>query len=405
MDRSWRARARRTQRSLGAMCLLVVAALVAGSLVGVVADTATAPPAAAAGTCKDWVATGSEALWTDGANWSPAGVPGATDCIRSQSVTDMLVDTNVSITFWQQSEFLNTVRITNDAAFRLTSTEFGSTINEVVGESGELIADNTTSTRINRIVVPAANTFTIGGPSPITIGGGFVAGTLRVGKTATTGVGARNADVSMSLATLLPGDVVVDGPSLGRLRLTGSTPNTGLGGDYQGSITNGAKGATTLAVDARLTVKDSQTLQITGPFTVESTVDGSGGTVDVDAGGRVTFDAGLTNYAAAADALTGGRWDVGGRIDLPGPLMANRADVIYRGGDFFHANAVTRPTRNERLLRIASDMTFAGLLNLVGPLAKTPVLIVGTDVTEPYVPTTLTVTNPGLQSQAGGVVE
>ncbi|MFN8040984.1 MAG: Calx-beta domain-containing protein [Acidimicrobiales bacterium] len=400
------------RRGHRATALVLVVALLAGSVVGslaaVVGSAVSATPASAAA-CKTWIGTGTSARFHDAANWSPAGVPTATDCVLSGSTqTDIVVDADATVTSWDIGSGIKDLVITNNATFRLADTSATSRLHAVTGQSGRFLTDNA-STAIGELTVLLGDTFTLAGPGATRVGDGFIAGSLRVGKTDLVGGLPRDADLTLSLHTRIPGQILVDGPSASSMRLIEGTQGTGAGNMFgtTASISNGAHGSTVVASDARLEVRANQHLHVAGVFTLERVVNSgieAQAAIEVEATGRLTFASGLTNYNATDDALERGQWTVGGRIDLPGPLAVNRAEVTYEGGDFFTADAVTRPTANERVLVVGRTMAFAGMSNRIGPLAGQPDLFIGLPGNQnTLIPTTMTVGGSGLQSERGTV--
>ena len=144
------------RRGHRATALVLVVALLAGSVVGslaaVVGSAVSATPASAAA-CKTWIGTGTSARFHDAANWSPAGVPTATDCVLSGSTqTDIVVDADATVTSWDIGSGIKDLVITNNATFRLADTSATSRLHAVTGQSGRFLTDNA-STAIGELTV------------------------------------------------------------------------------------------------------------------------------------------------------------------------------------------------------------------------------------------------------------
>ncbi len=369
-------------------------------IMGAVGSAALSATPAAAAPCKVWSGTGVSANWNEADNWTPVGVPGPTDCaVGGNTFTNIVIDSDVTVLRWGISSMIIAITVTNDATVSFTDPVNATRMHELVASSGRMRFASSEQALIGLLTVSSPNTFTITGETDVRIDRGFIQGTLFVGSPGGGGVG-RNGHVSMDVNTQVPGLISVLGPTSSTLRLTGTTKSSGIGGNYgtNGRIVNGAGGHTTLVEGAKLIVKANQHLSISGPFTVEYVTIGA--TLETEAGGVVSLDAGFTNLSGGTLNLSVYR--LGGTIEVAEPIVTSFADLTYRSGDFTHNGTITRPSINRNELRVHNSfgtpaLTFPALEN------RGNITVGKGQVNAATPPVSFAVVGAGLDSIGGGI--
>ena len=271
---------------------------------------------------KVWTGLGGDSLWTNGANWTLAGVPSATDSVRIDSTAKQPgLSGNVTVA---------KLTIANGAKLHLNAYDLtvGSDViaggNSVVdASSGSLILAGTNAS----IVGPSFPKVTVAGRYELAGGVGFM-GSVFV----TSGSLNPNGNAATINGDLVTSGTGVIGETTGAITVAG---NANFGGTGTTSMTGG-----TLAVSGDFTASATAIVLMAPPHLIK--LNGvSAQTISLASGGSVVFSNVEFSGAGAKSLATGSQM----RIDGTGFVLAGSgaftgtARTVLRGPGIIDATA------------------------------------------------------------------